>query len=146
MIWIPLPRSTRPKSWDSTEGPVVPLECNLHGHLLAVLLWKRTIENILLDEDWEQSIWMGVLTSSPQIMGYFLQYTWTILTWLTSKRTYQTCVRDCGKSLTWKLRHRFSTRYTSGALDVKLKSTTELLWRRQKFVDEAYHPKDGCSH
>ena len=58
MIWVRLPRSTRPKSWGSAEGPVVQLECNLHGHPLAVLLWKGTCENILLDEDWEQSIWM----------------------------------------------------------------------------------------
>ena len=54
LIWAWLPRSTRPRSWGSVEGPFVPLECNLHGHPLAVLLWKGTFENILLDECWDK--------------------------------------------------------------------------------------------
>ena len=38
MLWIRLSRSRRPKSWDSTEGPVVPSERNFYGQLSAVLL------------------------------------------------------------------------------------------------------------
>ena len=34
-IWIRLPRHKWPKSWSSIEDPVVPLERNLYGHLLA---------------------------------------------------------------------------------------------------------------
>ena len=37
-----------PKSWSSTEDPVVLLERNLYGHPLAGLLWDRQIEKILL--------------------------------------------------------------------------------------------------
>ena len=40
-IWIRLPRHKWPKSWSSMEGPVVPLERNLYGHLLAGLLLDR---------------------------------------------------------------------------------------------------------
>ena len=36
-IWIRLPRHKWPKSWSSMEDPVVPLERNLYGHLLAGL-------------------------------------------------------------------------------------------------------------
>ena len=36
-IWIRPPRHEWPKSWSSMEGPVIPLECNLHGHPLAGL-------------------------------------------------------------------------------------------------------------
>ena len=37
-IWIRLPRHKWPKSWSSMEDPVVPLERNLYGRLLARLL------------------------------------------------------------------------------------------------------------
>ena len=37
-IWIRLPRHKWPKSWSSMEDPVVPLEWNLYGNLLAGLL------------------------------------------------------------------------------------------------------------
>ena len=36
--WIRLPRHTWPKSWSSMVDPVVPLERNLYGHLLAELV------------------------------------------------------------------------------------------------------------
>ena len=35
--WIRLPRHTWPERWSSMEDPVVPLERNLYGHLLAGL-------------------------------------------------------------------------------------------------------------
>ena len=37
-IWIRLPRHKWPTSWCNMEDPVVPLELNLYGHLLAGLL------------------------------------------------------------------------------------------------------------
>ena len=46
--WIRPPRHKWPKSWSSMEDPVVPLERNLCGHLLAGLLWERQFEKILL--------------------------------------------------------------------------------------------------
>ena len=36
------------------ENPVVPLERNLHGHLLAGLLWERQFEKFLLKYSWEK--------------------------------------------------------------------------------------------
>ena len=44
--------------WSSIEDPVVALERNLYGHLLAGLLWERQFEKILLKYGWEKvSIW-----------------------------------------------------------------------------------------
>ena len=53
-IWIRLPRHKWPKSWSSIEDPVVPLERNLYGHLLAGLLWERQFEKVLLEHGWEK--------------------------------------------------------------------------------------------
>ena len=39
-IWIRLPRHKWPKSWSNMEDPVVPLERNLYGLLLAGLMGK----------------------------------------------------------------------------------------------------------
>ena len=36
------------------EDPVVLLERNLYGHLLAGLLWERQFEKVLLKYDWEK--------------------------------------------------------------------------------------------
>ena len=40
-IGIRLPRARRPQNWDPGDDPVVPLECSLHGHPLAGLLWEK---------------------------------------------------------------------------------------------------------
>ena len=40
------------KSWPSVEDPVVPLERNLYGHLLAGLLWEWQFEKVLLKYVW----------------------------------------------------------------------------------------------
>ena len=53
-IWIRLPRHKWPKSWPSMEYPVVPLERNLYGHLLAGLLWEKQFEKILLQHGCEK--------------------------------------------------------------------------------------------
>ena len=53
-IWIRLPRHKWPKSWSSMEDPVVPLERNLYGHLLAGLLWEKQFEKILLQHGCEK--------------------------------------------------------------------------------------------
>ena len=53
-IWIRLPRHKWPKSRSSMEDPVVPLERNLYGHLLAGLLWERQFEKIPLNYGWEK--------------------------------------------------------------------------------------------
>ena len=53
-IWIRLSRYKWPKSWSSMEDPVVPLERNLYGHLLAGLVWERRFEKVLLKHGWEK--------------------------------------------------------------------------------------------
>ena len=53
-IWIRLPRHKWPKSWSNMEDPVVLLERNLYGHLLAGLLWERQFEKVLSEHGWEK--------------------------------------------------------------------------------------------
>ena len=70
-IWIRLPRHKWPKSWSSMEDPVVPLERNLYGHLLAGLLWERQFENILLKHGWKKiPNWEGLFVHREK--GLFL--------------------------------------------------------------------------
>ena len=52
--WIRLPRHKSLESWSSMEDPVILLERNLYGHLLAGLLWERQLEKILLKYGWEK--------------------------------------------------------------------------------------------
>ena len=53
-FWIRLLKHKWPKSWSSMEDPVVPLQRNLYGHLLAGLKWERQFEKILLKHGWEK--------------------------------------------------------------------------------------------
>ena len=46
--------STKTQMAHIMEDPVVPLERNLYGHLLAGLLWERQFEKILLKHGWEK--------------------------------------------------------------------------------------------
>ena len=64
-IWIRPPLHKWPKSWSSMEDPVVPLERNLHGHLLAGLLWERQFEKILLKHGWVKVSKLGMPLCSP---------------------------------------------------------------------------------
>ena len=53
------------------EDPVVPLERNLYGHLLAGLIWERQLEKILLKYSWEKvSNWACLFVHSEK--GLFL--------------------------------------------------------------------------
>ena len=53
-IWIRLPKHKWPKSWSRVEDPVVPLERNLDGHLLARLPWEKQFEKAVLDNGCEK--------------------------------------------------------------------------------------------
>ena len=70
-VRIRLTRHKWPKSWSSMEDPVVPLERNLYGHLLAGLLWERQSEGVLI------RTWMGKSTELG--MSVCSQETRTIL-------------------------------------------------------------------
>ena len=76
-IWLRLPKHNWPKSWSSTEDPVVPLERNLYGHPLAGLLWERQSEKVLLEHGWEKSH-IGNVSSSTERKGYSCLCMWTI--------------------------------------------------------------------
>ena len=56
-LWRDAPPHSRkeaPGHESSMKDPVVPLERNLYGHLLAGLLWERQFEKILLKHGWEK--------------------------------------------------------------------------------------------
>ena len=52
-IWIRPPKHKWLKSWSSMEDPVVPLERNLYGHLVAGPMWEL-FEKVLLEHGWEK--------------------------------------------------------------------------------------------
>ena len=64
-MWIRLPQHKWPKSWSSMEDPVVPLERNLYGHLLAGLLRERQFEKILLKVRLGEGFQLGMLIRTP---------------------------------------------------------------------------------
>ena len=59
-IWIRPPRRKWPKSWSSTEDPVVPHARNLYGHPLAGLYSVRHCEKIFLKHGWEEIPKLGM--------------------------------------------------------------------------------------
>ena len=60
-----------PKSWSSTEDPVVPLELNLCGHPLAGLVWERQFEEALENLDGRKDR-IGNVYLFIDNKGYFL--------------------------------------------------------------------------
>ena len=53
-IWISLPKTKQPASWEGIKDPVCPLLVNLYGHPMAGLLWEKFCEEILLSEGFEK--------------------------------------------------------------------------------------------
>ena len=72
-IWIRLPRHKWHKSRSNMADLVVPLERNLYGHSLAVLLWEKAI--------WESSI--GTRLGEGFQLGMLIRTPWkrVILIW-----------------------------------------------------------------
>ena len=52
-------------SRSSMEDPVVPLERNLYGHILASLWWEKQFEKILLKYGWEKVFQLEMLIRTP---------------------------------------------------------------------------------
>ena len=92
-MWILPPKHRWPKSWSSMEDPVVPLERNLHGHLLAGLSWETPFEKYLFKNGWGKVPKLGKAFS------------------LTEKRTILVCVRGWHET-GWK-----ETKYQSDVED-----------------------------
>ena len=85
-IWMRLPKHKWPKSLSSMEDPVVPLERNLYGHLLAGLLWERQFEKVLLEHGWEKFSIGNVCLSTEQ-EDYSYQCMWTMSNWQARQKT-----------------------------------------------------------
>ena len=103
-IWICLPRHKWPKSWSSMEDPVVPLERNLHGHLLAGLLWERQFEKILLKYGWEKvSNWKSLFVHREK--GYSYLCMWMTSNWLERNKILIRCGKYSTKKLIWENQH-----------------------------------------
>ena len=74
-IWIRLPKHKWPKSWSSMEDPVVPLERNLYGHLLAGLLdsyGKGDLRKFYWNTVGQKSFKLGVCVFVNRARGLFL--------------------------------------------------------------------------
>ena len=130
MLWIRLSLSRRPKSWDYIEGPDVPMESNLYGHLLAGLLGERKHETRL-----------GKCLYLSRMQGLFLSVNVDHRRWLVSKMTCSTCGRNLGKC-------RFGRpnatdlliKCAGDALSVKQSPMTELWWRSSAYSQDPSSP------
>ena len=60
------------------EDPVVPLDRNLYGHLLAGLLWKRQMEKLLLEHDWRKLLNWACLSLHREKGFFFSVYGYDI--------------------------------------------------------------------
>ena len=86
-IWIRLPRHKWPKSWSSMEGPVVPLERNRYGHLLAGLPWERQFEKVLLEHGRENvSNWECFFVHCAKKKSFSYLCMWMTSNWLERKQ------------------------------------------------------------
>ena len=102
-IWIRSPRHKWPKSWSSMEDPVVLLERNLYGHLLAGLFWERQFEKILLKHGWEKvSNWECFFVYREK--GLFLSV-WMTSSWLERNKILIRCGKYSIKKLIWENQH-----------------------------------------
>ena len=85
-FWIRPPRHKWPKSWSIMEDPVVLLERNLYGHLLAGLLWERHYDKILLKCGWEKvSNWECLFVHREKGLFFFCVCGWHQIGWKEAK-------------------------------------------------------------
>ena len=125
-IWIRLPRHKWPKSWSSMEDPVVPLERNLYGHLLAGLLWERQFEKILLKHGWEKiPNWECLFVHRAK--GLFLSvYVDDIK--VGGKKILIRCRNYSLKKSVWENQHLSLIMYTWAA--------SKTMWNKQRFCGQ----------
>ena len=81
IFWIRLPKHKWPKSWSSMGDPVVLLDRNLYGHLLAGLSWERQIEKVLLEHGRARGLFLSVYVDVVKLAGKTenIEPTWTLL-------------------------------------------------------------------
>ena len=113
-IWIRPPRHKWPKSWSNMEDPIVPLERNLYSHLLAILLWERQFEKVLLKHGWEKiPNWECLFVHNEK--GLFLSVCVDDIK-LAGKNTTLICIKYSTKKLIWENQHLSWIMYTWAAL------------------------------
>ena len=124
-IWIRPPRHKWPKSWSSMEDPVVPLERNLYVHPLAVLLWERQFEKILLKHGWEKiPNWQCLFVHHRK--GLFLSVYVDDIKSAGKNKMLILCGNYSIKKLIWENQHHFLTTYIWVALKESVKLVTIL--------------------
>ena len=119
-LWIRLPRHKWPKSWYRMEDPVVLLEGNLYGHLLAGLLWERQFEKILLKHSWEKiPNWKCLFAHCEE--EYSSLRTRMTENWLERNKILVRCGNFSTKKSIWENQHLSLIRYTWAALEDNVK-------------------------
>ena len=126
-FWIRLPRHKWPKSWSYVEDPVVPLERNLHGRLLAGLSsWARLFEKILLKYV-RKRFPIGNAFSYTVKKGCSYLCMWMTSNWLERMKTLIRCRKYSIKKLIWENQHFSLIMYSWDVLEDNVKSAKILL-------------------
>ena len=132
-IWIHLPRHKWPKSWSSMEDPVVPLERNIYGHLLAGLIWEKQFEKILLKYGWARFP-IGNPYSYPVKEGYSYLCMWMKSNWLEGHKTLIRCGKYSTKKSIWENQHLSLIMYISGVHSKTMWNKQRYCWQLQNHV------------
>ena len=118
-ICIRLHRHKWPESWSSIEDPVVPLERNLYGHLLAVLHGKANLRKFY---------WSTVGPKFPIGIAYSYtvkkDYSLCVYVdeyWLERDKTLIRCGKYSTKKSNWENQHLSLIMYTWAALKDNVK-------------------------
>ena len=110
-IWIRLPRRKWPKSWSSMKDPVVLLERNLYGRLLAGLLWEKQFEKIPSKYGWEKvSNWECLFVHREK--GLFLFVYVDHIKLDERNKILIRCGKYSTKTLIWENQHLSLNMYT----------------------------------
>ena len=108
------------------EDPVVLLERNLYGHLLAGLSWERQHEKILLKYGWEKvSNWECLFVHREK--GLLLSVYVDDINWLERNKTLIRCGKYSLNKLIWENQHLSSIMYTWNVLKDNVKQV-KILW------------------
>ena len=110
------------------EDPVVPLERNLHGHLLAGLSWERQFEKVPLETRLGKGFKIGNVHLSTEQKDCSHLCMWTISNWQAEQKTSNRLGKFWWKTLIWTNEHHSSTTYIWVAL--KESATSALRWWR----------------
>ena len=92
------------------EDPVVPLEKNLYGYLLAGLSWERQVEKSLVEDGWEKFFnWEYLFVNRGRGLSLSVYVDDIKLTGKTEK--HRTGLgKFSWKTLIWENQHHFLTK------------------------------------